>query len=182
MVRILKTNSYKIGINEIQGLKKAMLKVMKPVQTVLEKEIYWHDVELNEAEYISRDGFAAYSHNCGGIQIQEIIPKCEEYSFDFLEFGEHDGDCEMILNGGECSCGEGDGFLDAKLEIFLKFEGLDDKGTMKFYLVLHDGNQDAPYFRKSTDIFEADFCAKTISEFKIKARVQIKKMLNVMGY
>jgi hypothetical protein len=182
MVRILKTNSYKIGVNEIQGLKKAMLEVMKPVKAALETSIYWSDVDLHETEYLSRDGFAAYSHNCGGIQIREIIPKCEEYEFDFLEFGEHDTDCEVILNGEECSCGEGDGLLDSNLKIFLKFEGLDDKGVMSFYLVLHGGNQDAPYFRQSTDIFEADFKAKNITEFKIKATVQIKKMLKVMGY
>ena len=181
MIRLNKTNSYKIGLNEVKGLERAMRDVLKPVQAELSKSIYWNDVGLEQVEYISRDGFIAYSSNCGGLRILEIIPKCEEYSFDYLEFGEHDDDCDLNKPEGDCTCGEDDGFLDAKLEIFLKFEGIDEKGTMSFYLVLHGGNQDAPYFGQSTDIFETEFKARNIAEFRTKAKKAITKLLKVIS-
>lgn len=178
-------NSYKIGIDEIVGLKDAMLSVMRPVQAVIKNKIYWSDVNLETAEYRRRDGFIPHSHNCGGIQITEVIPKCEESSFDFLTFGE----CDLYNdpdyadscgpNGSGCQC-DNEGHLSAKLAVFLKFEGIDDTGALNFYLILHGGNQDAPYFRTSTDVFEAEFSCKSVAGLNRAASKHIAKLINIL--
>lgn len=191
-IEFLKTDSYKTGINEIKGLREAMLEIMKPVQAAIKDKIYWSEVNLEEAEYKSRDGFLAHSHNCGGIQITEVIPKCEEYDFGFLEFGECDecGDAEQYPKGDhrcgyegvECAA-EAESHLDACLRIWFKFEGYDQKtGELNFYLVLHGGNGDAPYFRPqySTNIFEASFSCKSVEGLKRAAAKHFRALLKVL--
>jgi hypothetical protein len=176
----IKQNVYKVGINEIEGLTDAMTKALIPIQNLVKERVYWNDAEICQTEYIGRDGFIPYSHNHGGVEISLVIPKCESYEFDFLEFGECD-ECD-----GEKQCGykkqecgsESEGHLDAKLRIWLKFEGIDNN-EMHFYLYLGGGNGDAPYFRTKHEktIFETEFTAKTISSFKLEAKKQVEKLL-----
>lgn len=171
-------HSYKIGLDEIQDLKSTMLDLMKPVKSALKDKIYWSEVDLNEAEYKSRDGFIPHSHNCGGIQIHEVIPKCEEYDFGYLEFGECDTPDECQ---DECLC-EAEGHLDAALKIFFKFEGYDPKtGELSFYLILHGGNDDAPYFRKSQDIYEAEFTARSLDDLRRQASKPIGDLIRLIN-
>lgn len=175
----------KVGIDEIEGLKKVMQDLMLPLQKRLKQKVYWNDCELTEAEYKGRDGFIPYSHNCGGIQINVVIPKCEEHDFSYLEFGEiEDSEVEGMTEEEreeyEMSM-DNEGHLDASLEIWLKFEGLDEStGELKFYLVLSGGNHDAPYFRNTPVIFETEFSAKTLAGVKLFGERKIKKLINVM--
>ncbi len=194
MFRELKNhNSYKTGLNEYQGLNKALREVLKPVQTFIKDKIYWNDCTLEDSEYKSRDGFIPYSHNFGGIQVHVVIPKCEQYEFGFLSFGEcedcgnaelyPEGDHQCGYNGTECAS-EVEGHLDASLRIWLKFEGIDQKtGNGMFYLVCAGGNGDAPYFRTKYEetYFEAEFTAKNIKDLKIKSKKHIQKLLKVLG-
>ena len=194
-IKIVKEYPFsKVGLNEVVGLKDAMTQVLIPVIDSLKNLIYWQDkIEFTSSEYTARDGFIPYASNCGGLELTLIIPKCEEYDFGFLEFG----DCEECQNttkldrdgctercgykGQDCSS-ESEGCLDAKLRIWLKFEGIDG-GIMGFYLVMSGGNGDAPYFREkySSTYFESEFTAKSIAEFKIKAKQHIAKLLKVMA-
>jgi hypothetical protein len=182
-IKILDTESYKIGLNEIEGLKKTLREVVKPIQDALKNKIYWNECIFEESDYLGRDGFIPYSHNCGGLEFTAIIPKCEEYDFNFLEFGEHDEDCNLNKKGEECTCGEHDGHLDAKLRVWLKFEGLDESNKLNFYLVLSGGNGDAPYFREkySSTIFEADFTASSVKGVKRAASKHVKALLKTLG-
>lgn len=178
-------NSYKIGVNEIVGLRQAMIEVMTPIRNALKEHIYWSDVRLTDAEYKSRDGFIPHSHNCGGIQITEFIPKCEEYDFGYLTFGEceYADDPEFAdscgPNGRGCEC-DSENNLSAKLAVWLKFEGIQGDGSLSFYLILHGGNNDAPYFRTSNDVFDAEFSCKSVAGLKKAAAKHIKKLLEVI--
>lgn len=172
-IEILNTNSYKVGMDEIKGMRKALVETIKPIQEAIE-DAMGGAIELFDAEYKSRDGFIAHKHNCGGIRIELVIPKCMESSFNFLDFGSHDDDC-TALSGDECICGEDDGYLDARLAVWLKFEGYDAlTGELSFYLIMHGGNQDAPYFRQSNDYFEASFTCKSVQGIKKAASKHIK--------
>jgi hypothetical protein len=188
-IKVNQGNSYKIGLDEIEGLKDAMAEVLKPLVDHLKDKIYWNDLELQSSEYKSRDGFSPYSHNCGGLDLTVVIPKCEEYDFSYLGFGECDectAETQCGYNGQECGA-DGEGHLDAKLRVWLKFEGLEtdangENGVMSFYLVLSGGNEDAPYFREkySSTYFESDFQAASISSFKKKAAKHIAKLIKLM--
>lgn len=190
-IQINQGSSYKIGIDEVVGLKAEMLSLLKPVRDIIKDQIYWSEVNLDESEYKRRDGFIPHSHNCGGIQICEIIPKCEEYSFGYLEFGEcdecgnaetyPDGDHMCGYGGQECAS-ESENHLDAKLRIWLKFEGIED-GSLKFYLYLGGGNGDAPYFRthSESEIFEASFECKSVSGLKRAAAKHIKALIKIIS-
>ncbi len=184
MKQINNHGSYKIGLNEVQDLKETMLEIMKPIQAALKSKIYYSEVDLDEAAYKSCDGFIPYSHNCGGIEISEVIPKCEEYDFSYLEFGdcEHtsDDDCGYDDDGSSECVNECEGHLDAALKIFFKFEGLDKNGTGSFYIILHGGNSDAPYFRSSTDIYEAEFDASTMDELKRNSQKAISDLIRII--
>jgi len=171
--------SYKIGVDEIQGLKAEMTKALKPVQDSLKNKVYWNDCEFSDAEYKSRDGFIANKHNCGGIQLDLIIPKCEESSFDFVSFGEHDENCGYYENEHSvCTCGEDDGLLDARLKVWLKFEGINpETQKLDFYLIMHGGNMDAPYFRQSENYFETSFQASSVAGIQRAASKHIKKLV-----
>lgn len=170
----------KVGMNEVEGLKEVMQALMVPLQTRLKEDVYWNDCALEEAEYKGRDGFIPHSHNCGGFQINVVIPKCEEYDFSYLEFGECD-DEECIKNHDSHCSYEEEGHLDASLEIWLKFEGINEEtGELKFYLVLSGGDHDAPYFRNTPVIFETEFSAKTLAGVKLFGERKIKKLMNVM--
>lgn len=173
-VKITKSDLYyKIGVNEVDGLKPLMIKLMKPLKTALKKNLYWSDVNLHEAEYISRDGFIPHSHNAGGIEIFEVIPKSEEYDFGFLTFGDYDEEDEEHEN---------DEGLEAALQIFFKFEGYDpETKKLSFYLVLSGGNNDAPYFRNIPTLFETEFTAKSLAEVKNKGELAIKKLIKFMS-
>lgn len=174
----------KVGVNEIQGLKNEMMKLMKPIQKQLKESIYWSGVDLEESEYKSRDGFIPHSGNCGGIEISEIIPECEKYDFGFLEFGEWDGTHWDCKDRDACDCSYlNDGELDAKLRIWFKFEGYDSEtGELKFWLYMGGGNGDAPYFRTKyeNDIFEASFSCKSVKGLNRAASKHIKKLVKMI--
>jgi hypothetical protein len=150
-----------------------MRELMEPVRRALKEHIYYSDVDLESAEYKSRDGFSAHAHNCGGVCINEIIPKCEEYDFSYLKFGEYNC-AESGCDESECLCDQ-DGALDAALKIWFKFEG-----NGEFYIILHGGNDDAPYFRKSQDIYEADFEAHSLDELRRKAAGPIGDLIRLI--
>jgi hypothetical protein len=185
MKLVIDRSSYKVGVNEIEGLLPAMRTAMEPVRAALKDRVYWNDCDTRESEYKSRDGFMPHSHNCGGAEIHVIIPKCEESSFPFLEFGEcDDEECSHRDEAGSGECpAECDGHLDASLRVWLKFEGLDDEGTMRFWLYMGGGNGDAPYFRTQHEatVFEEAFEAKTISQFSQKAKRCVARLLAAMG-
>jgi hypothetical protein len=171
-------------MHEIGHLAATLRELMVPVQEHLKEHVYWNDCAIEDTEYKSRDGFIPYAHNCGGIEVSLVIPKCEEYSFPYLEFGECD-ECKPDDKGnGYCGYGgqectfEGDGHLDAKLRVWLKFEGLEG-GVMKFWLYAGGGNGDAPYFRTKYehDIFKLDFEAKTIAGVRREGAKAIAKLL-----
>lgn len=179
-LRITKEYSFsKVGLDEVDGLKDALQAVIAPIQESIKDRIYWSEVDVHESEYKARDGFIPYSSNCGGLEICEIIPKCEEHDFGFLEFGEYE--CEG--NGCEvdnCQC-DSEGHLDAKLRVWLKFEGIEN-GTMQFWLYCGGGNGDAPYFRtrNETTVFEASFEAKSIAGVKRAASKHVKALLKAI--
>lgn len=183
-------DSYKIGMNEVEGLESAIAEVLKPVQTKLKDLVYWNDLSLDQVEYKSRDGFIAHSHNCGGLELSCVVPKCESYEFEFLEFGDCDdcGNAEEYpendhmcgYEGRECGA-ESDGHLDAFLRIRLKFEGITTDGDLGFYLFLEGGNSDAPYFRNLPTLFEAEFTCKSVKGLKRAASKHIKALLKEMA-
>lgn len=193
-IKMINTNSYKIGVNEIDGLKMAMKNAMGPLVSIIQEKMYWTTVELTEAEYKSRDGFIPSSHNCGGIMIREIIPSIERHEFSFLEFGncvDCDALTELNKNGEKQLCGhngvecanETEGYLDASFRVWLKFEGLNEKGGMDFYLVASGGNNDAPYFREQYMgiLFEEGFSAQSVKQFETIASATINKMLKKLN-
>jgi hypothetical protein len=197
MIKLNKTGSYKIGLDEINGLEKAMTDVLKPVLEHIQDRVYWDNpLKFEPSEYLSRDGFIPHRSNCGGMELVVIVPKCEEHDFSFLGFGDC-GYCEELAvknelnsHGEIAACGYGgqecssdsEGHLDAKLRVWLKLEPLDENGVMHFYLVLSGGNGDAPYFREkaSSTYFESEFEAKSIAEFKRVAAKHIAKLIKVM--
>ena len=182
--------SYKLGMNEVIGLRDAMLAAFQPVVDAIKAKAYWNEtLAADDAEYKSRDGFIPHSHNCGGLQLGLVIPKCEEYEFGFLEFGECDGcndDCTKCTASDETGSGECmsnvDGYLDAYLRIWFKFEGIDDDGRMQFYVNACGGNGDAPYFRVEhlSDIFEAQFSCKSVKGLQRAATKHIKALLKAL--
>lgn len=178
--------SHKIGIDEIVGLKEAMTKLMKPIQDAIQDKAYWaRETMFEPSEYKSRDGFIPYSHNCGGLDLTIIVPKCEESDFGFLEFGEWDGTHYCDEKDKEnCECPyDQDGEYDAKLRIWLKFEGLNEDGKLEFYLYMGGGNADAPYFRTEDEIevFEASFTCSSVAGLNRAASKHIKGLLKVIG-
>ncbi len=184
-LKIKAVKSYeKIGVDEIEGLYDEMISTLTPVTKAIKDLAYWIDeTPWTPSEYKSRDGFYAHSHNLGGPELYIVIPKCEEYNFDFLEFGDYepqekgqsDEDYEESMQSEE-----GDGLLDAKLRVWLKLESIENN-TLSFYLVLEGGNDDAPYFRNTPTIFEADFQCKSVKGLKRAASKHIKKLLNIIG-
>lgn len=178
----------KVTIDEVEGLAKVLEALMTPVRDQLAKHVYWNDLKVTPSEYQSRDGFIPYASNCGGFQLEFIVPKCEEYNFGFLDFGQCE-DCGSEAHGGEMcgykgqECGlEGDGHLDAKLRVWLKFEGQDPDGTLRFYLYAGGGNGDAPYFRTEHEItlFEREFTAKTLSGVRYRGAAAVRALLEVL--
>lgn len=186
-IKIEMNGSYKLGMNEVVGLKGAMATVFKPVQDVLKEKVYWDNCELDEVEYKGRDGFIPHSHNRGGLMIGIHVPKCESYEFDFLEFGECE-DCDYSKEDGLCGykgqecASESEGHLDAYLRIWFKFEGIDDEGNLQFYINACGGNGDAPYFRVEhlTDLFEASFTCKSLAGLKRAASKHIKALVKLI--
>ena len=173
----------KIGMEEIEGLTKGMVKLMIPVKEHLKQAVYWNDLALRKSEYKSRDGFIPYSSNCGGIELQVIVPKCEEYSFPFLDFEECDectAEKQCGYDGQECA-GDYDGHFDSNLRIWLKFEGLEN-GRMSFYLYCGGGNNDAPYFRTKFEptLFEDSFTARSLPELERVASKRIAKLIKFL--
>lgn len=165
--------SYKIGMDEVQGLEGVIRSLLKPVIKSLQDKIYWSgDIQPEPAEYLSRDGFIASKSNCGGLQFKAVIPRCEQGSFDFMDWN----NCDFNNEGESHEC---DDYCDGYLNIWFKFEGIEG-GIMKFYLVMSGGDQDAPYFRNVTTLFEAEFTAKTFTELKRKGKTQINKLLKIV--
>jgi hypothetical protein len=195
-IQLVDTGSYKTGINEVKGLKQVLIKLMRPVQDAVKERVYWSDCELGATEYESRDGFIPYSHNCGGIELRLVIPKCESYEFEFLEFGECDecGKPELGLdrygnpkqcgyNGDECAS-ESDGHLDAILRVWLKFEGIQDDGSLQFYFYVGGGNGDAPYFRtgREATVFEETLNVKSLAGLVRRGPAIVNRMLKAMQF
>lgn len=183
---VIDRSGYKVGVNEIQGLRDAIHAALKPVQEYVKDKAYWHDtIDIDDTEYKSRDGFIPYTHNCGGAEISLIVPKGEEYDWSFLEFGEYtpceDGQSDEDYDL-DCQA-EGDGHLDAKFRVWLKLEGYDsDTGEMSFYLYCGGGNGDAPYFRTKAEatLFESEFKAKTLAQFSTRAAKAVKALLKAI--
>lgn len=170
MFKIINKDSYKIGVDEIEGMKEAMRDVLQVFVKALPKEIA-EIGHFDEAEYKSRPGFIPNSNNKGSIEWYAIVPKCYEYSAPkLLEFGECDGsqDCD-----NDCIC-YNDGLLDAKLRVWLKYEG-----GNAFYLVMSGGNGDAPYFREKDQpvLFEKEFTANSLEELKTKGKEAVREMI-----
>lgn len=189
-------NSYKCGMNEVVGLREAIAEAFKPVLEVLRSNAYWYEeLDFDDVEYLSRDGFIPHSHNKGGLMIGLHVPKCEEYDFSFLEFGECDGcnkDCNRCCgaiddpkdpdyNHGECHS-ECDNQLGAYLRIWFKFEGINEDGELEFYINACGGNGDAPYFRVEhlTDLFDASFTAKSVIGVTLAAAKHIKALVKIL--
>lgn len=180
--------TYKIGMNEIEGLKESIEEALEPLKKVLKDKIYWGDkVEFESAEYLRRDGFIPHSHNYGGLQFYTVIPDCEASEWPFLEFGEvTDEDLEDCSNEDEEesyreSLSSG-GHLDAALNIWFKFEGLNkETNEMTFYLVASGGNNDAPYFRDLPTLYESEFKATTLEQVKAEGKKQVLKMIKKLG-
>lgn len=185
--KALNRYSKKIGVNEIIGLKDAMRDLMKPLQESILDKTYWNNqIDLIDSEYLSRDGFWAHSHNCGGLEISEIIPQCEEHNFTHLTFGEWDG--QHYCDGKDkdnCECPyDSDGHYDAKLRIWFKFEGYDpNTKELSFYLYCGGGNGDAPYFRTKYEetVFEASFTCKSVEGLNRAASKHFKALMKVIG-
>ena len=176
----INTSNYKIGLNEIGGLETVLHMLAQPIVNYLKSEIYWATPKFTPVEYESRDGFIANSHNCGGLDFNAVIPKCEEYDFGFLNFGE----CDDSECNHECSCSyEEEGHLDASLRIWLKFEGLNDDGRMMFYFVVAGGNGDAPYFRHKYEetVFETSFTCETLNDLKIVGSRRVNKLIKAIA-
>lgn len=180
-MKLLKNATRYDHIDEIKGLESTMLELVKKAAKPLKDKLYWIDdldsrVEISE--HRSRDGFIPYSNNKGGAELSLILPYSGQYEFDFIEFGEHDSNCLLNTLDSDCTCGEQDGLLDAKLRIWLKYEGLDDM-TKKpsFWFYIGGGNSDAPYFRPASEntIFETELTATSIPELKRKMNKLILK-------
>lgn len=178
MYTILKHDSYKIGMDEIEGMEKVLRTALEPVRQDFASCVYWGDVEIESTEYKSRDGFIPHSNNCGGVSIELIIPKCEELDWGFLEFGECDGSCPP---DEYCSC-DNEGHLSAKVRVWLKYEGVDGDGNHAFYLYMGGGNGDAPYFRTKDEktIFERSFVANDLQALEREAKVAVSELLKVI--
>lgn len=178
----MSTYTYKVGMNEVEGLEDSINKCLIPLKEVLQEKMYWCKPEFYPAEYLSRDGFIANSHNHGGLQLRAVLPKCEEYNFTSITFGEvtdedlkackTDEDRELLY-----SSHEDEGNLDAGLNIWFKFEGFNESGEMMFYLVVSAGNNDAPYFRTIPTIFETSFTVKTLKQLEFKGTQAVKKLI-----
>lgn len=179
------TNSYtyKIGMNEVQGLEASILKCLEPLKTVLKSKMYWIDnVTFERAEYESRSGFIPHAHNKGGLQFNAQIPECESSNFSAIEFGEMTDDdyegCETEEQRDERrESYSSEGHLDAYLSIWFKFEGFDSNGDMMFYLVASGGNEDAPYFRTIPTLFEVEFKCKTLKQLERVGQQKVKSMI-----
>lgn len=190
-IQIAMNGSYKLGMNEVVGLEQAIQAAFQPVLDQLNEQESWSGdgwFKLEPVEYARRDGFIPHSHNCGGLAIDSIIPKCGESAFSCLEFGEcdgcyGDGDEEKCCAemGGECAY-ECDGHLDARLRIWFKFEGFDkETGELAFYINASGGNTDAPYFRNTPTIFEASFTCKSVAGVSRAANKHIKALMKVLS-
>jgi hypothetical protein len=178
----------KVGIREIKGLESVLRELAAPLLAEIKQGVYWDEnLSFEVNEYTSRDGFIPYSDNCGGLELSVIIPSCESYNFGYLEFGECDPefcDChtpEHANGSGECSL-DIDGHKDAKLRVWLKFEGIDSDGTLNFWFYLGGGNGDAPYFRTRSEatVFEESFSVKSLAGLKRKGQSVIKRMIKVV--
>jgi hypothetical protein len=182
-IQLIDTGSYKTGMFEVEGLNEALFELVQPLNTALKSKMYWQDDEqlFSPVEYECRDGFIPHSDNCGGLQFHGTIPECEKYDFDFISFGEHDNDCKIGEN--ECSCGTDESLLDAALRIWIKFEGIQDDGTLHFYLVCAGGNGDAPYFRTRSEetYFEASFSTKSVDDVVRVGSTHVSKLLKLIG-
>lgn len=120
------------------------------------------------------------SHKIGVNEVLRLtIPECEQRSWEFLEFGEHDADC---CSDQGCSLSD-EGHLDAHLRVWLKFEGF-ERGVMQFYLVVSGGNGDAPYFREKYQptLFEASFSARTLKSAERNASKHARMMIKALAH
>lgn len=174
------SSSPKLTIDQVPGLAEALEAALEPIASALREHAYWNEQLKPEAtEYRSRDGFIPYNHNCGGAELRLHVPKCESDSFNHLTFGE----CDDLECDHEQSCSyEDEGYLDAYMRIWLKFEGLDAQGRMEFYLVMEGGNNDAPYFRSKylPTLFEASFSCRTLAGFKRAAAPALRALLKAV--
>lgn len=178
----------KVTIDKVEGLAKVLEGLMAPVRDHLAEHVYWNDLKVTPSEYQSRDGFIPYASNCGGFELEFVVPKCEEHNFQFLDFGQCE-DCgseahggEMCGYGGQECCSECEGHLNAKLRVWLKFEGQDAGGTLRFYLYAGGGNGDAPYFRTEHEatLFEREFTAKTLAGVRRQGTAAVRALLEVL--
>lgn len=185
---LIDTGHHKVGLDEVNGLREALVEAFKPVLEALDAKLYWHDeLGWDSLEYKSRDGFIPYSHNHGGLEIQLVIPKCEAGEFPYLEFGECD-ECDYSKEDGLCGyngqeCGsESENYLDAAFRLIVKFEGIEEDGSLNFYINLCGGNGDAPYFRVNhlADVYDAEFSSKSLAGIKRAASKHVKALVQLI--
>lgn len=188
-VKIAQGDSYKIGLDEVVGLKLVLTSLMKPLQAALNEQQSWgsHDwFQITEAEYKSRDGFIPYNSNCGGLMIESVVPDWGQYDFQCLAWPEFTPSSESLTEEEQDEERQSDsdgGQLDSYLRIFLKFEGFNEKtGAIQFYLNASTCDE-APYFRLkySKDLFESSFEAKTLVELHTKGKKHIAKLIKRLG-
>lgn len=191
-IQIKQGNSYKVGMNEVIGLKEAMTAVMLPLQAALRDAQSWSSnadwFEMNEAEYKSRDGFIPHGHNLGGIQINQVIPECGQSDFHNLDYPEYKPTSDDMTEEQqeiERQTEAGEGYLDCHLRIWLKLEAVDllSDGSyiMKFYLIASNCTE-APYFRHKAarDLFECEFQTCSLEAFKRKATAAVKRCIKAV--
>lgn len=180
---------YKVGVDEVVGLKTAMQKVMQPVADALGEIQSWGDrdwFKLEELEYKSRDGFSAHSHNHGGIEISSVIPECGQMDFPMLAWPEYtpsDKGMSEDAQDEERETEAVEGYLDSHLRIILKFEGIDETtGHLTFYINACTCDE-APYFRLkySSDLFESEFTCASVKGLERASARHIKAMMRVLG-
>lgn len=188
-IKVEMNGSYKLGMNEVVGLREAMAKALQPIREILRDKAYWDEsLDFEDAEYKSRSGFIANKDNCGGLMLCLQVPDCEQYDFSFLEFGECD-ECAQNTEGKECGangeyCSSSDeGYLNAYLRIWFKFEGINEAGELEFYINACGGNGDAPYFRVEhlADLFEASFTCRSVAGLQRAASKHIKALLKILN-
>jgi len=51
LIKVDMNGSYKLGMDEVMGLRSAMIKAFQPVLDVINDKVYWGPVKFEDAEY-----------------------------------------------------------------------------------------------------------------------------------
>jgi hypothetical protein len=188
-LKIDQGNSYKIGLDEIVGLKDVLNEVIKPLVDHLNEQQSWTSpdwFQVECAEYKSRDGFIPHSDNLGGLVVAAIIPECGQGDFPMCSFPEFEPSSDNLTDeeiDAERESDGANGYLDSYLRIFLKLESIDpETGEMKFYINACTCDE-APYFRLkySSDLFESEFTVTSFKQLRTVGAKHINKLIKVLS-